>query len=44
MIFDPPHWKKDDYQRIEAEHKQLLKELKNGYCGRCRDKFGRFIN
>jgi hypothetical protein len=26
-----PHWKKDDYLRIEAEHKQLLKELKNGY-------------
>jgi hypothetical protein len=22
-----PHWKKEDYQRIEAEHKQLLKEL-----------------
>ncbi len=22
-----PHWKKDDYLRIEAEHKQLLKEL-----------------
>lgn len=27
---EPPKWKKDDYQRIETEHKQLLKELKNG--------------
>ena len=25
---EAPHWKKDDYLRIEAEHKQLLKELK----------------
>ena len=23
-----PHWKKGDYQRIEAEHKQLLRELR----------------
>jgi hypothetical protein len=23
-----PHWKKDDYQRIEEEHKQLLRELR----------------
>jgi hypothetical protein len=22
-----PHWKREDYQRIEAEHKQLLKDL-----------------
>ena len=27
---EAPHWKKDDYLRIEAEHKQLLKELKHG--------------
>ena len=27
---ESPHWKKDDYLQIEAEHKQLLKELKNG--------------
>jgi len=25
-----PHWKREDYQRIEAEHKRLLKELKRG--------------
>lgn len=25
-----PRWRKEDYQRIEQEHKQLLKELKNG--------------
>lgn len=25
---EAPHWKKDDYLRIEAEHKQLLKELR----------------
>ena len=25
---ESPHWKKDDYLRIEAEHKRLLKELK----------------
>lgn len=27
---EAPHWKKEDYQRIESEHKQLLKELKHG--------------
>lgn len=27
---ESPHWKKDDYLQIEAEHKQLLKELKHG--------------
>lgn len=25
---DPPRWRKEDYQRIEQEHKQLLKELR----------------
>ena len=25
-----PRWRKEDYLRIEAEHKQLLKELNNG--------------
>ena len=25
-----PHWKREDYERIEAEHKQLLKELNRG--------------
>lgn len=27
---ESPHWKKEDYLRIEDEHKQLLKELKHG--------------
>lgn len=27
---EPPHWKKEDYQRIEAEHKALLTEITKG--------------
>jgi len=27
---DLPRWRKEDYLRIEAEHKQLLKDLNNG--------------